>query len=55
VLILQGILKHTVGTQSRKRYKADGGIGEKQGQITTVSYNILTMIILAQFSYENDC
>lgn len=45
MLVLQGILKPTLGTKGRKRFKADSGIGEKQGQITTVNYNILTMNI----------
>lgn len=45
MLVLQGILKLTVGTQGRKRFQADSGIGEKQGQITTVNYNILTVFI----------
>lgn len=34
-----------VATQGRKRSKADSGIAEKQGQLITVNYNILTMII----------
>lgn len=27
-MVLQGILKVTLGTQGKKRFKADGGIGE---------------------------
>lgn len=45
MLVLQRILKLTVGTQGRKTFQTDSGIGEKQGQITTVNYNILTVII----------
>lgn len=45
VLVLQGILKLTVGMQGRKRLKADSGTAELQGQITTVNYNILIKII----------
>lgn len=41
-MILQGILKVTVGAQGKKRFKADGGIGENVGHITAVNYDILT-------------
>lgn len=46
MLLLQEVLKLMVGRQGRKRFETDSGIAEKQGQIITVNYNILTMIII---------